>query len=88
LFMIVWGISVIADSPQFSTLAAQMAPSSNKGTALTITTSIGFAITIVSIQFVTFLFDEWGDEYSIFATLALGPIIGLVSLWRLAKRKV
>jgi MFS family permease len=88
LFMMVWGISVIADSPQFSTLVAQMAPSSNKGTALTIVTSIGFAITIVSIQFVTFLFDDWGDTYSIFATLALGPIFGLVSLWRLAKRKV
>ncbi len=88
LFMMVWGISVIADSPQFSTLVAQMAPSSTKGTALTIVTSIGFAITIVSIQFVTFLFDEWGDTYSIFATLALGPIIGLVSLWRLAKRKM
>ncbi len=86
-FMLVWGVSVIADSPQFSTLVAQMAPSSNKGTALTIVTSIGFAITIVSIQFVTFLFDEWGNKYSIFVTLALGPIIGLVSLWRLAKKK-
>jgi MFS family permease len=87
-FMLIWGISVIADSPQFSTLVAQMASSSNKGTALTITTSIGFAITIVSIQFFTFLFDVLENKYAVFLTLALGPIIGLVSLWRLAKRKV
>lgn len=88
LFMLLWGFFVIADSPQFSTMIAQLAPSSNKGTALTIVTSVGFAVTIVSIQFITFLFDEWGDKYSIFITLAIGPIIGLASLWRLTRKKI
>jgi MFS family permease len=87
LFMLVWGISVIADSPQFSTLVAQTALTANKGTALTIVTSIGFAITIVSIQFITFLFDEWGSKQTIFLTLVPGPIIGLISLRRLMKRR-
>ncbi|MFM9837130.1 MAG: nitrate/nitrite transporter [Cyclobacteriaceae bacterium] len=87
LFMLVWGISVIADSPQLSTLVAQMAPTANKGTALTIVTSIGFAITILSIQFVTFLFADWENKQIIFLTLVPGPIIGLISLRRLMKRR-
>ena len=49
-FLIFWGLVVIADSPLFSTLVAKNAPAENKGTALTIVNSIGFAITIVSIQ--------------------------------------
>jgi MFS family permease len=87
LFMLVWGISVIADSPQLSTLVAQMAPTANKGTALTIVTSIGFAITILSIQFVTFLFADWENKQIIFLTLVPGSIIGLISLSRLMKRR-
>jgi MFS family permease len=86
-FMVVWGISVIADSPQFSTLVAQTAPTAIKGTALTIVTSIGFTITILSIQFVTFLFAEWENKQIIFLTLVPGPIIGLISLRGLMKRR-
>ena len=41
---------VIADSPLFSTLVAYNAANTSKGTALTIVNSIGFAITILSIQ--------------------------------------
>ena len=48
---------VIADSPMFATLVAQNAPVAQKGTALTIVNSIGFAITIVSIQFINWIKD-------------------------------
>jgi hypothetical protein len=76
IFLLVWGISVIADSPLFSTLVAQNAPVEVKGTALTIVNCIGFAITIVSIQLVTLLMDQI-DVRILFLVLALGPVLGL-----------
>jgi MFS family permease len=78
-FLIFWGLMVIADSPLFSTLVAQNALSENKGTALTIVNCIGFAITIVSIQLLTFLI-EFYDTRFIFMVLSLGPILGLLAL--------
>jgi MFS family permease len=76
LFMLIWGITVIADSPQFSALVAQTAPQENRGTALTFVTCIGFAITIVSIQLLSVLFNRHQSLY-IFLLLVPGPVIGL-----------
>lgn len=87
LMMLLWGATVIADSPQFSTLVAQTAIPQYKGTALTIVTSIGFAITIVSVQVINYVFDNWTRTYSIFILLAPGPVMGLTFLYRLAKQK-
>ena len=78
LFLLVWGLTVVSDSPQFSALVAQSAPRENKGTALTVVTCIGFAITIISIQVFDLLFNELGD-YS-FLVLAAGPAAGLLTL--------
>ncbi len=78
-FMIIWGMAVVADSPQFSTLIAQSAPDEARGTALTIVNSIGFAITIVSLQVMNFLVAEFNPQIA-YATLAVGPIVGLLAL--------
>ena len=80
LFLFIWGIVVIADSPLFSTLVAQNAPVESRGTYLTIVNCIGFAITIVSIQFVSFLSNKINSQY-IYLLLAIGPILGLFALW-------
>jgi MFS family permease len=80
-FMLIWGIAVIADSPQFSALVAQTAPPEFKGTALTFVTSIGFAITIVSVQLLNYLFTNNPSPENIFVILAPGPIIGLLFLY-------
>ena len=80
-FLIFWGLVVIADSPLFSTLIAQNAEAEIKGTALTIVNCIGFAITIVSIQLINSILGSWTPEY-IFMLLAIGPILGLVALYR------
>jgi MFS family permease len=85
LFSLIWGFSVVADSPQFSTLVAQSAPAENKGTALTIVTSIGFAITIVSIQLLKAVYD--GLKQNSLVLLLAGPIIGLLFLKSYNKRK-
>ncbi len=87
-FMLVWGSTVIADSPQFSTLIAQTAPPEFKGTALTIVTSVGFAITIVSIQLLTYFFDNAENKFLIFLLLAPGPIAGIFYLRPLLKDKI
>lgn len=78
-FLFIWGITVIADSPLFSTLIAQNAPEESRGTSLTIVNCIGFAITIVSIQLISFLSNHIDAQY-IYTLLALGPIIGIFSL--------
>lgn len=80
IFLIIWGMVVIADSPLFSTMVAQNSDSESKGTALTIVNCIGFAITIVSIQLVNILIAEYNNPQYVFMILAIGPIVGLIFL--------
>lgn len=80
-FLLVWGMAVIADSPLFSTLVAQNAPVQFKGTALTIVNCIGFAITILSIQLISYTSILTSSVF-IYAILALGPVFGLYKLWK------
>ena len=79
-FYLIWGLAVVADSPQFSSLVATTAPSANKGTALTIVNCIGFSITIGSIQ----LLNVSLSEQYLFLLLAPGPIFGIWSMRSLA----
>lgn len=76
--LFVWGLTVVSDSPQFSTLVAQSAPPENKGTALTIVTSIGFAITIASLQLVKLISND--SKQNSLLLLAIGPLFGLICL--------
>ncbi len=78
VILILWGVMVVADSPQFSTLVAQSAPPEVKGTALTIVTSIGFAITIASIQLLQYLSSSF-HQYALLI-LAIGPVAGLMMM--------
>jgi MFS family permease len=78
-FFIFWGLVVIADSPLFSTLIAQNASSEAKGTALTIVNSIGFSITIISIQLINAIKGAFDPKYS-YMILAIGPVFGLIAL--------
>ncbi len=84
-FLLLWGITVVGDSPQFSTLNAQTAPPDYVGSALTIATSIGFFITILSIQLLAALLPIIGPQM-IFLLLIPGPIWGLLSLKPLLAR--
>lgn len=82
IFLLVWGLAITADSPMFSTLVAQNSPETSRGTALTIVNSIGFGITILSIQLLSFLSLSIKGEY-LFLVLGFGPIFGLMSMVRL-----
>ena len=75
--LLIWGITVAGDSPQFSALNAVNAPSHLAGSALTMVNCIGFSISIISLQvvewFATSLADQW-----LFLLLLPGPVIGLL----------
>lgn len=86
-FLVFWGIMVIADSPMFSTLVAFHAPAALTGTALTIVNSIGFALTIVSIQLLSGL-QEYVPPHYTYLLLAIGPLLGLLILNWKGKRSV
>lgn len=80
-FLFFWGLMVIADSPLFSTLVAQNAAESSRGTSLTIVNCIGFSITIISIQLLKILSASINAQY-LYLVLAIGPVFGLIALVR------
>ncbi len=86
IFLLFWGMAVIMDSPQFSSLIAQLAPTENKASALTIVNCIGFSITIVSIQLLNLLQGMIAYQW-LFIFLLPGPFFGLASLVGLKKMK-
>ncbi|WP_317128362.1 hypothetical protein [Hymenobacter radiodurans] len=77
-FLFGWGMVVAADSPMFSSLVAQSAPDASRGTALTIVNCIGFAITVVSIQFTSWL-SGFVQVQDLYLLLAVGPALGLLA---------
>jgi hypothetical protein len=85
-FLLFWGVVIVGDSPQFSTLNARFAPPSLVGSALTIANCIGFSITIVSIALLGRLLEIAGPHYA-FAMLVPGPLLGLAALRRLVAKR-
>ncbi|MGM0526594.1 MAG: MFS transporter [Pseudomonadota bacterium] len=81
--LFIWGLTVIADSPQFSALAAQFTPRQTIGSALAIMNAIGFSLTIPAIWLTSSL---W-PLYSEWVTLLLlpGPVIGLWAMRKLPR---
>jgi MFS family permease len=79
---ILWGVSIVADSAQFSTAVTELAPTQYVGTAITFQTCVGFLLTIASIRLVPVWVQSWGWQVA-YAPLAIGPAFGIVSMWRL-----
>jgi MFS family permease len=79
---IVWGISIVADSAQFSAAVTELAPAQYVGTAITLQTCFGFLLTIVTIRAVPLWVEWWGWERA-YMPLAIGPVLGIVAMWRL-----
>jgi MFS family permease len=79
---IVWGFTVVADSAQFSALVTDYTPRTHVGTALTLQTSAGFLLTMLSMRLVPPLSDMAGWRWA-FVFLAPGPILGAMAMWRL-----
>lgn len=87
--LFIWGLAVVPDSPQFSTLVAQYAPEHLRGTALTIYNSIGFSISTVSLIVIDRVFYSTGffGGKNTFLLLGIGALVGLPSMIRLIRSK-
>lgn len=79
---VVWGISIVADSAQFSAAVTEFAAGDYVGTAVTVQTALGFLLTMVTIRLVPTWSAWWGWEWA-YAPLALGPIAGIFAMARL-----
>ncbi|HEY3385816.1 MAG TPA: MFS transporter, partial [Saprospiraceae bacterium] len=81
LFLFIWGITVVPDSPLFSSLVAQSAPDMVRGSSITIVTCIGFSITILSIQLISILSNSIAPQY-VYMVMGIGPVLGLMAVLR------
>ena len=82
LLAVFWGVTVIADSAQFSTAVTELSPPAYVGTALTAQTCVGFALTMISIWLIPPLVRLVGWGWA-FAALAPGPALGVLAMARL-----
>lgn len=79
---ILWGVTVIADSAQFSTAVTELSQPAYVGTALTIQTCVGFALTLASIWMIPVVVSRVGWRWA-FAVLGVGPFLGVAAMGRL-----
>jgi len=81
---LVWGFAIVADSAQFSACVSELCPPDATGTALTIQTSMGFLLTMVSIRLTPVMVSAVGWRWA-FSFLALGPLFGISAMIRLRR---
>jgi len=85
--LVIWGVTVVADSAQFSTAVSELAPPGTAGSALALQTAAGFLLTGVTIVGVGLLDPGTQSSWALaFAILALGPLVGIWAMWRLRLR--
>lgn len=81
---VVWGVTVIADSAQFSAATSELAPPGTAGSALALQLALGFILTAVTMVGIGLLAPDDGAAWRLaFGLLALGPLVGIVAMRRL-----
>jgi MFS family permease len=81
---LVWGFAIVADSAQFSSAVSELGHGEYMGTLLTTQTSMGFLLTLASIRLIPGAVSLVGWHWA-FATLVIGPVFGIVSMWKLLR---
>src|SRR5579864_7312541 len=76
MILVIWGISVIGDSAQFSAMVTELADQRFVGTALSVQLGLGFALKILAIWLVPRMADFLGSWRWTFLMLVPGPSIG------------
>ncbi|MET1024198.1 MAG: MFS transporter [Pseudoxanthomonas sp.] len=80
---VVWGISVIADSAQFSALVSEHADPRFVGTALTLQVGLGYVLTAATLWGLPLLARSLGSWQWTLLVLAPGPLLGIWAMARL-----
>jgi len=83
--LLVWGVSIVADSAQFSAAVSELAPRDYVGTALTLQTSLGFLLTCATIYLLPMVARAIGWRWSM-SVLAIGPALGVWAMLALRRR--
>ena len=83
--LVIWGITVVADSAQFSAAVSELAPRDYVGTALTLQTSLGFLLTCATIYLLPKVAATIGWRWSM-SVLAIGPALGVWAMLVLRQR--
>jgi MFS family permease len=83
---VIWGFTIVADSAQFSALVTEHTPRTHVGTALTLQTSAGFLLTMVSMRLVPPITELAGWQWA-FVFLVPGPLLGALAMKRLARER-
>ena len=81
-----WGLTVVADSAQFSTAVSELAPAGTAGSALSLQMATGFLLTGVTILGLGVAAPTGTGWRIAFWVLAVGPIVGIAAMWRLRGR--
>jgi MFS family permease len=84
---LLWGLTIVADSAQFSALVTEVAPPHAVGTALTLQTCMGFALTALSIALTALVAQQVGWTAA-FSMLAVGPALGVWAMLRLKRARL
>ena len=84
ILCLVWGFAIVADSAQFSAAVSELCRKEYTGTALTLQTSLGFLLTLVTIRLTPTLEGYFGWTWA-FAFLAIGPAVGIWAMYALRK---
>jgi hypothetical protein len=84
LVALIWGLAIVADSAQFSAAVSELCKKEYTGTALTVRTSLGFLLTLVTIRLIPTIESLVGWQRA-FAFLAVGPLIGICAMGSLRR---
>lgn len=85
ILCLIWGFAIVADSAQFSAAVSELCQKEYTGTALTLQTSLGFLLTLVTIRLVPTLEGYFSWQWA-FAFLALGPVVGIWAMYALRQQ--
>ena len=81
----IWGIAVIADSAQFSTIISEVSDKNYVGTALTCQVALGFLLTAAVIRLMAAIASRYGWNWAL-ASMAVGPLLGIWAMTGLLSR--
>ena len=83
---LLWGMTIAADSGQFSTAVTELSEPHLVGTALTFQMALGFGVTVIAVWLVPIAAQWLGSFRWAFLFLVPGPFIGAIAMLSLRQR--